>query len=218
MSSPLGVQRIDLVRLQFIFLNRLRHGCHRHCAVFTQCFEGGHHNVMAIDLKVFTQLVYMEVVDSATGYARQQFEAGLWEILKEATAEGDEECYYLDPRDEDTWLGLRDIAQALKSADLDKFHYDHQSNVHSGQDWIRSTALPALYGDSEDWWVDHPTLNNDSNCIEQEELLLGKSRRTPYEDMILFKLQFASRVHASELRQLTREKYGQKVREVLGRA
>ena len=169
-------------------------------------------------VKAFTQLVYMEVVDSATGYARQQFEAGLWEILKEATAEGDEECYYLDPRDEDTWLGLRDIAQALKSADLDKFHYDHQSNVHSGQDWIRSTALPALYGDSEDWWVDHPTLNNDSNCIEQEELLLGKSRRTPYEDMILFKLQFASRVHASELRQLTREKYGQKVREVLGRA
>lgn len=75
-----------------------------------------------------------------------------------------------------------------------------------------------MYGDSEDWWVELPTLEKDPNCIEQEELLLGKSRRSPYEDMILFKLQFFSSVDALELRQLTREKYGKKVREVLGRA
>jgi len=169
-------------------------------------------------VKAFTQLVYMEIISSATGYAEKEFESGLWEILGQATTEGDEECYYLDPREEDTWNGLRDFAQALKSADLEKFHYDHQSNIHSGQDWIRSTGLPALYGDSEDWWAELPTLEKDPNCIEQEELLLGKSRRSPYEDMILFKLQFFSSVDALELRQLTREKYGKQVREVLGRA
>jgi hypothetical protein len=160
----------------------------------------------------------MEIVDSATGYAKKQFAAGLWELLREATAEWDEECYYLDPREEETWDGLRDFAEALKTADLEKFHYDHQSNIHTGQEWIRSTGLPALYGDRADWWVDHPTINGDFDCTEQEELLLGKSRRSPYEEMILFKLQFASSVYPSELRLLTWQKYGQKVKEVLGRA
>ena len=169
-------------------------------------------------VKAFTHLVYMEIIASATGYAKKEFESGLWEILREATAEEDEENYFLDPREEDTWIGLRDFAEALKSADLEKFHYDHQSNIHTGQEWIRSTGLPALYGNSADWWIDHPTLDNDPNCIEQEELLLGKSRRSPYEGMVLFKLQFASGVSPSELRGLTSEKYGQKVKEVLGRA
>ena len=169
-------------------------------------------------VKAFTQLVYMEIITSATGYAKKEFESGLWEILREATTEGDEESYYLDPREEDTWLGLRDFAQALKEADLEKFHYDYQSDIHTGQEWIRSTGLPALYGNGADWWVELPTLDIDPDCIEQEELLLGKSRRSPYEDMILFKLQFASGVYPSELRGLTSEKYGQKVKEVLGRA
>lgn len=168
--------------------------------------------------KAFTQLVFREITASATGYAKYEFEAGLWEILREATAEGDEESYYLDPREEDTWLGLRDFAQALKGADLDQFSYDNQSDIHTGQEWIRSTGLPALYGNSADWWVEHQTLDNDPDCIEQEELLLGKSRRSPYEDMVLFKIQFASSVSASELRQLTQEKYGKRIREVLGRA
>ena len=169
-------------------------------------------------VKAFTHLVFNEIVASATGYERAEFEMGLWEILREATAEGDEEHYYLDPRDEDTWLGLRDIGKAIKGADLDQFHDDHQSNIHTGQDWIHSTGLPALYGNSADWWGDHQTLDNDPDCIEQEELLLSKSRRSPYEDMVLFKVQFANSVNASELRQLTQEKYGQKIREVLGRA
>ena len=167
-------------------------------------------------VKAFTQLVFWEISETATGYARKEFRAGLWEILRVATAEGDEECYYLDPREVDTWDGLRDFAQVLKSADLEKFHNDHQSDIHTGQEWIRSIGLPTLYGNNADWWIDHPTLDNYSNCIEHEELLLCKSGRSPYEDMVLFKLQFSSNVDASGLRQLTREKYGQQIQEVLG--
>jgi len=172
-------------------------------------------------VKAFTQLVFWEITESATDYAEDEFKAGLWEILRVATAEGDEECYYLDPREEDTWDGLRDFAQALKSADLEKFHNDHLSDIHTGQEWIRSIGLPTLYGSNADWWVDHPSLNNKPNFVArlgQEELLVCKSSRSPYEEMILFKFQFFSSVDASGLRQLTREKYGKKVREVLGRA
>ena len=172
-------------------------------------------------VKAFTQLVFWEITESATDYAEDEFKAGLWEILRVATAEGDEECYYLDPREEDTWDGLRDFAQALKSADLEKFHNDHLSDIHTGQEWIRSIGLPTLYGSNADWWVDHPSLNNKPNFVArlgQEELLVCKSSRSPYEEMILFKFQFFSSVDASGLWQLTREKYGKKVREVLGRA
>lgn len=168
-------------------------------------------------VKAFTQLAFREITASATGCAKFEFEAGLWEILREATAEGNEECYYLDPREEDTWDGLHNFAVVVKNADLDKFHYDYQSDIHTGQEWIRSVGLPTLYGNKADWWVDHPTLNNDPYCDEQEELLIGKSRRSPYEDMVLFRLEFASSMYP-ELRALTSEKYGQKVREVLGRA
>jgi len=172
-------------------------------------------------VKAFTHLVFWEITESATDYAEDEFKAGLWEILRVATAEGDEECYYLDPREEDTWDGLRDFAQALKSADLEKFHNDHLSDIHTGQEWIRSIGLPTLYGSNADWWVDHPSLNNKPNFVArlgQEELLVCKSSRSPYEEMILFKFQFFSSVDASGLWQLTREKYGKKVREVLGRA
>lgn len=84
------------------------------------------HNAFSVldAVKAFTYLVYLEVVDSVMVCAQDQIEAGLWEILRKATAEGDEEAYYLDPRDEDTWIGLRDVAQALKSADFEKFYYD----------------------------------------------------------------------------------------------
>jgi len=158
----------------------------------------------------------MEVLDSVMVCAQDQIEAGLWEILRKATAEGDEEAYYLDPRDEDTWTGLHDVAQALKSADFDKFYYDKQQGINTGQEWVRSTGLPALYGEKADMWIEHPIIKIDSNRVKQEELLVCESNRSPYEEMILFKFQFSSSVISSELWQLTRERYGQKLREVLG--
>lgn len=185
-------------------------------------WEQDHIMFIVLDVvKAFTQLVFWEITESATGYAEDEFKAGLWEILRVATAEGNEECYYLDPREEDTWDGLRDFAQALKSADLEKFHNDHKSNIHTGQEWVRSIGLPTLYGSNADWWVDHPSLNNNPNFVSrlgQEELLVCKSDRSPYEEMILFKYQFLSSVDASGLLQLTLEKYGQKVKEILCRA
>lgn len=167
-------------------------------------------------IKAFTYVVYMEVLDSVMVCAQDQIEAGIWEILRKATAEGDEEAYYLDPRDEDTWTGLHDVAQALKSADFDKFYYDKQQGINTGQEWVRSTGLPALYGEKADMWTEHPIIKIDSNRVKQEELLVCESNRSPYEEMILFKFQFSSSVISSELWQLTRERYGQKLREVLG--
>lgn len=169
-------------------------------------------------VKAFTYVVYMEVLDSVMVCAQDQIEAGLWEILRKATAEGDEEAYYLDPRDEDTWAGLHDVAQALKSADFDKFYYDKQKGINTGQEWVRSTGLPALYGEKADMWTEHPIIKIDSNRVKQEEWLACKSNRSPCEEMIFFKFQFLSSVISSELWQLTREKYGKKVREMLGRA
>lgn len=176
------------------------------------------HNAFSVldAVKAFTYLVYLEVVDSVMVCAQDQIEAGLWEILRKATAEGDEEAYYLDPRDEDTWIGLRDVAQALKSADFEKFYYDEQQGINTGQEWVRSTGLPALYGEKTDLWTEHPIIKIDSNRIKQEELLACKSNRSSYEEMIFFKFQFFSSVISSELWQLTRERYGQKLREVLG--
>ena len=167
-------------------------------------------------IKAFTYVVYMEVLYSVMVCAQDQIEAGLLEILRKATAEGDEEAYYLDPRDEDTWAGLHDVAQALKSADFDKFYYDQQQGINTGQEWVRSTGLPALYGEKADMWTEHPIIKIDSNRVKQEEWLASKSNRSPCEEMILFKFQFSSSVISSELWQLTRERYGQKVREVLG--
>jgi hypothetical protein len=169
-------------------------------------------------VRAFTQLVFNEIADSANGYGKVEFETALWEVLRVASESGQEEEYFLDPRDEDTWTGLQEVAEAIRSTDLGEFHLLHQDGVHAGQEWIRTTALPALYGACADWWAEHPALEIDANCDQNEILLVSKSSRTPYEDMVLFKLQFGNRVVDSELRHLTREKYGQKVREVFGHA
>jgi len=169
-------------------------------------------------VRAFTMLVFKEVADSATGFASRQFRTALWEILREATADGDEENYYLDPRCEDTWEGLRDLAEAMKGADMQAIHDAHQDGLQMGQEWMRSVGLPALYGASADWWSDHRNIEDDPDCSDVEDVLVGKSRRSPYEDVRLFYLQFAGRVKDSELLGVTQEKYGQQVREVLNHA
>lgn len=166
-------------------------------------------------VRAFTLLTFWEVARSAQGYAKTEFETALWEVLREATEQGDEENYYLDPRDEDTWVGLRDLAAALRAADTNQFHNDYQDDRHTGQQWVRETALPTLYGANDDWWTGHPDVQNDPDAATQEEVLLTKTRRSALEETTLFRLQFAGSVKQSGLLQLAEEKYGTKLAEVL---
>lgn len=167
-------------------------------------------------VQAFTYVVFKQVTASVLGLTRREFEAAIWDVLREATECGDEETYYLDPRDEDTWTGLSALAKALKELDQESIHYAAQDEKHEGQRWMRTVGLPTLYnGSSADWWAEHPDLEHDQYAEETGELLVAKSNRSAYEEMVLFRLQFQGRAKDTGLIPLTQEKYGPRLDQVL---
>lgn len=166
-------------------------------------------------VQAFTYVAFKKITSSIIGLTKREFEAAIWDVLREATESGDEDNYYLDPRDEDTWIGLRDLAKAIRELDQEAIHYAAQDDNHEGQKWMRTVGLPTLYDGSADWWAEHPDLDHDYDAEEKGELLVTKSNRSNYEEMVLFRLQFWEKVKGTELLPVTQEKYGPRLDQVL---
>lgn len=169
-------------------------------------------------VKTFTHLAFSKVVSSISGYAGKDFAMAIWEVLRQATEDEDEENYYLDPRDEDSWVGLRNLASAIREADVDGFHNAHQSGDPQGQIWMKTVGLPTLYGAKADWWEEHPNLFQKPSDDEVTELILPKSNRTAFEEMMLFRNGFANDVKDGGLKSMMIEKYGPALHEVFSNA
>ncbi len=106
----------------------------------------------------FTYEVLCAVAEAVLGYCREEFEMAIWNVLRIAKENGELDDYFLDPREEDTWLGLAELATALSQADTDSMHYDYQSGKYTAQQWVKAVGLPTLYGGQADWWIELPDL------------------------------------------------------------
>lgn len=95
------------------------------------------------------------------GANANQTEVGLWSVVKQAYEEYDIDDYLLDPRDEDTWVGIHNFAQALKSKsdEYEQWYKDYQNSVHSAQRWMKVEGLKNLYGGLADWWAEEPDMS-----------------------------------------------------------
>lgn len=169
-------------------------------------------------VKTFTYTVIKRITDNFTGLTGGEFGTAFWDVLREATKLGDEDNYYLDPRDEDTWIGLRELGKALAELDQEAIHYAAHDGDYQGQTWLKEVGLPTLYGASADWWANRPNLEHDLAADNEGVLLLFKSNRTPYEEMVLFRQEFREEVSNARLTTLTLTKYEQQLQEVLPRA
>lgn len=127
-------------------------------------------------LQAFTCFAWTEITrDQLGGWCPNlgiavQTQVGLWSVAKQIYDEYDIDDYLLDPRDEDTWVGIRDFARALKakSDEYEQWHSDFQEGVYTAQRWMKEEGLKALYGNSADWWADEPDLSQK----EGDDLLL----------------------------------------------
>ena len=183
-------------------------------------FEKGEWDGFELEaVESFTYEVLCAVAELPLGYCRQEFEVAIWEVLRTAEEGEGLDDYYLDPREEDTWLGLADFAAALGHVDTDAMHYDYQSGKYTAQQWVKAVGLPSLYGGQADWWTELPDLQaEESHGGYRFETLLAKSNRSPREEVKLFKGLFADRLRSSAISSLVRGKYGQRIKEVLSHA
>ena len=183
-------------------------------------FEKGEWDGFELEaVESFTYEVLCAVAELPLGYCKQEFEVAIWEVLRTAEEGEGLDDYYLDPREEDTWLGLADFAAALGQVDTDAMHYDYQSRKYTAQQWVKAVGLPSLYGGQADWWAELPDLKIEENQGSYGfETLLTKSNRSPREEVKLFKGLFADRLRSSAISSLVRGKYGQRIKEVLSHA
>jgi hypothetical protein len=166
-------------------------------------------------LRVFTQLALETVFNTVVGYGQNDIWIGVWSVLQEANTEGNIDQYYLDPRDEDTWVGLRQLYEVVRQADTESFHYSAQGGDHDGQRWVREIGLPVLYGQEEEWWKELPVVVKGECDFDDELLILGKQSRSDYESLVLFKTSFMRSTNESGLRGYCSEKYDAQLKEVI---
>lgn len=187
-----------------------------------QRWEFGRENWDGFELeavKAFTNLALREFAESGPGYCCSEFDCAVWSILAQASKKDEEDQYWLDPREEDTWTGLRDLAMAASTVDMEQMHYDFQSGAYTAQQWVKATALPALYGASADWWTELPDLPSEPEKPEGRlEALLIKSNRTPREEVELYKALCLDTGAGSAVAALVREKYGAAIKRVFSHA
>lgn len=167
----------------------------------------------------FTYEVLRAISEAALGYCKPEFDFAIWNVLHIADKHGGLNDYYLDPREEDTWLGLEEFAAALSRADTDAMHSDYQSGKYTAQQWVKTVGMPSLYGGQADWWAELPDLKTEENQGSFGfETLLTKSNRSPREEVKLFKCLFTDRLRGLEISKLVKGKYGQRIKEVLSHA
>jgi hypothetical protein len=150
-------------------------------------------------LVAFTYNVMKAVTESTCGYHSSDFEIAIWDILREADERGVIKEYYLDPRDEDTWLGLANFGNSLRQADNDAMHNDYQQGKYTAQVWMRGVGLPTLYNGKADWWAEMPNVIKETNGNNDPwELLAIKANKSPREQVKVFKSMFHDRLNDSK--------------------
>jgi len=170
-------------------------------------------------LRAFTYITYTRLCRQQPGYCETEFGVAMWDILREAHDRDEEEDYYLDPRDQDTWIGIQDFGRALQEIDRDTMHYDYQNRKYTAQRWMKQVGLPCLYGAKADWWEEQPELEAEPEATKQEYmLLLGSKNRTPREEVAVFKGIFYEGLKDSDIYRAAVRKYGTAVEEVLKNA
>ena len=183
-------------------------------------FERGEWDAFELEaVKAFTHLAFRELAQSTLGYCVEEFEIAVWSILAQASDNDNEENHWLDPRDEDTWIGLRDLARAISEQDLDQMHYDYQKEIYTAQQWVKEVGLVTLYGASADWWRNHPDLKKEAEQPETKlEALLIKTNRSPREEVNMYRAIFLDGLAGSEVATLVRKKYSQQIKGLFGHA
>jgi hypothetical protein len=111
-----------------------------------------------------------------------------------------------------------EFLEALKKADVDAFHYSCQSGKCEGQRWLFCVGLPALYGQTAEWWSEFPAVRKAPSDKEDELLLVGKAHLSGYEEAILFKHFFKNSISDGGVRSFCAEKYRERMRGVIENA
>jgi hypothetical protein len=167
----------------------------------------------------FTYYAVTEIPQLANSAIEGEFRAAIWAVLKEASERDELESQFLDPREDETWTGLRRFAMALSQADTEQMYSDLHDDIYTAQRWIKEVGLPNLYGGKDDWWAELPDMGR---CQYEEEgshiLLVGKSNMTPREEVVLYRGLFRERMEGSPVRDLIVRKYWKPIKEALRNA
>ena len=167
----------------------------------------------------FTYCALSEIPYLTNPAIGKELTAAIWAVLKEASERDELESHFLDPREEETWIGLRSFALALSQADTEQMYSDLHNDAYTAQRWMKELGLPHLYGGIDEWWAELP----DMKRREYEEegnyiLLVGKSNMTPREEVALYRGLFREEMERSPVRSLVLRKYWQPIKEALGNA
>jgi hypothetical protein len=167
----------------------------------------------------FTYYALSEIAQLANSAIESEFRAAIWAVLKEASERDELEDHFLDPREEDTWIGLRRIALALSKVDVEEMYADSQNGIFTAQRWMKEVGLPNLYCGKDDWWAELPDMERHQYEEERNyNLLLGKSNLTPREEVLLYRGMFIEEMEESPVKQLVVRKYWKPIKEALGNA
>lgn len=161
-------------------------------------------NGIALDsCRAFTNLAISTVLRSdvaGRGAVTKQFQDAFWSVLKEGTELGDEEEYLLDPRYPDwSFEGLKRLSDAFEDLDWADLYEDTSMGGTAAQDWFRTVGLPALYGQSVDWWEDFPPVIKGPYDDEDTLNILSKPTPSAYERLCLFRNEFKNTVREKDV-------------------
>lgn len=173
-------------------------------------FESGNWGQEAESVKTtFTLMVMTKATSQVpgrdwnpSGMVMGQLQATIYQWLKAAAEHGETSEYLLDPREEDDWIGIRDFLLTLKAEKHEEWHYDCQDGGEKAQRWMKEQGLPKFYGASNDWWAEMPAVpmkDIERVLTEGNEMTKGDLRGSTHYELI-------------------REKYGERLAEVLTHA
>jgi hypothetical protein len=165
-------------------------------------------------LRAFTYRALDAFVQSQQGHHKGELELAIWAVLKRADELGDLSAYYLDPREAETWEGLKALSDALTAEKADQLHNDTQSGGQAAQHWMKAVGLPLLYDDTVDWWAELPDLESE-RYSSKGLAVIGKLNRSPREDIELMRALFFESVRDCPYRDLIEKSYGLRVQEVM---
>jgi hypothetical protein len=164
-------------------------------------------------LETFTALAWFSVTDEVWGRewnphpgTTKELQRALFDVFAEVKSRGgNEEDYLLDPRDEETWVGLSAFTAALKQQPDEEWWYAWQKGETPAQRWLKEYGLKLLYGGCAEWWVEVPDKNADE---------VRKSNETEPPGNTYYRECYRE----SEVKTVVNNKYTERLNEVLASA
>ena len=136
----------------------------------------------------------------------EELRRAFFDVLEQAESRGeDRENYLLDPREEDTWVGLTAFTAALKEQPDEEWYGAWQDRETPAQRWVKEFGLKHLYGGCAEWWVEVPDKNADEVLKSNETEPPGN---TYYRECY----------RESEVKTVVNNKYTERLNEVLASA